>query len=110
MKVIRTLIDNSTLLVALVLAALGLWNAFGPDLTKGQQSAIMTFFGALIAVLAVLLTTAKRRVVTQVDNSGVIRAGAASTQQTGMPSEVVKDPETGLLTPQTPVKPDLLGG
>lgn len=108
MKVIRFIVDNSTIILGAVTALFGLLAAFGLNWTSEQVGAVMAFLGAVILILAAVVTTAKRTVVTQVDNSGVIRNGPASTEPTGQPSAVDQDPVTGLLTPAAPVKPSLL--
>jgi hypothetical protein len=109
MKIIKALVDNSTMLTGLLTATIGLLTVFFPDaLNKDQIAAIMVFAGALISFLSVVLTTAKRRVVSTVNNDGLIVNGAAAVQPTGAAANVSEDPQTGLLTPQTEVKPELL--
>lgn len=105
MKYIKMLVDNSTALTGLVLAVIGLLTAFDVvNVTEDQIGKITAFLGALVLFLAAFLTTAKRTVVTQVDNSGVIRNGAASTAATGTPTDVTVN-EDGSLNPQVTVDP-----
>lgn len=108
MKVIKIIVDNSTAVLAWITSLLGMLVLLGLDLNKEQIAGITVFSGATIGLLAAFATVTKRRVVTLVDNAGVIRNGQGSTQQTGTPADVTQDPDTGLLTPQAPVKPDLL--
>lgn len=107
MKLVKFVVDNSTLILGALTSLFGLLAAFGLKLSSEQVGAVMAFAGAVILVLAAVVTTAKRRVVSIVDRAGVIRAGQASTADTGTATRVQQD-AAGNLVPQVAVKPDLL--
>lgn len=107
MKIIRFVVDNSTIILSAITALFGLLAAFGLSLTSEQVGAVMGFLGTVILVLSAVVTTAKRRVVSLVDSSGVIRAGQGSSAPTGSPTPVEAD-MAGRLVPQVPVSPSLL--
>lgn len=106
MKFLQLIVDNSTAILGLLTAVFGVLAAFGLDLTSEQVGAIMTLAGAIIAVLAIFATVAKRKVVSLVDSAGVIRAGQASTTATGTATPVSVNAD-GTLVPQVTVKPEL---
>lgn len=106
MKILRFIVDNSTIILGAVTALFGLLSAFGLSLTSEQVGAVMAFLGAVILIMAAAVTTAKRRVVTIVDSGGTIRAGQASTAETGTPTPVEVNAD-GSLMPQVTVKPEL---
>lgn len=108
MKYLQMIVDNSTSVLAWLTALFGLLVLFGLDLTDDQLGGVMVFAGATIGLLAAIVTTAKRTVVTSVDSSGVIRAGAAATAPTGSATPVIAEPATGNLIPQVAVNPSLL--
>lgn len=94
MKIVKYLVDNATLVSGLVTAVLGFLAAFDVvSLNADQTAAVMGLLGAITLVLAGLTTTAKRRVLSVVDNDGVIRAGAAAQEATGSPVPTALDPQ-----------------
>lgn len=109
MKFLQAVVDNSTVILGLLTTGFGLLSAFGLEITSEQVGAAMTFAGALISVLGVFVTMAKRQVVTLVDNSGTIKAGPAAAAPTGTSNlDMEREAGTGNLVPQVAVKPDLL--
>lgn len=107
MKALQLIVDNSAAILSWLTGLFGILLLLKIiDLDETQISAIVAFVGLTIGLLAGFLTTAKRTVVTQVDNSGVIRAGAASTTTTGQPTPVSVN-EDGSLVPQVTVDPAL---
>lgn len=107
MRLIRFVVDNSTIILGAITSLFGLLAAFGLKLTSEQVGSVMAFLGAIILILAAVVTTAKRRVVALVDDAGVLRAGQASTMSTGAATQVEVDVR-GHLVPQAAVKPELL--
>jgi hypothetical protein len=107
MKYVQVLVDNSTAVLNWLTALFGMLLLLGIiNLNQDQIAGIMVFAGATIGLIALLLTVAKRTVVTRVDSSGIIRAGAGSAAPTGSATPVQVN-DDGTLTPQVPVDPSL---
>lgn len=107
MKFLQAIVDNSTSVLAWLTALFGLLVLLDAiSLDETQISGVMVFAGATLGLLAAILTTAKRTVVTQVDSSGVIRAGQGSSVPTGQATPVTVN-EDGSLTPQVAASKDL---
>lgn len=107
MKVLRVLLDNSTALTGLLTALFGLLTAFGLDLSKDQIAAVMTFAGAVVVVLALVVTTAKRTVVARVTGDGDVIAGQAAVAATGTKA-LLTETKGGDPVPLLAVKPELV--
>lgn len=103
MKVLSKIVREPALLLGVVVAGLGLLVLFGVDLSKDQIGGIVTFLGAVVALLRFVLTPSSE-VVAQLKDGEVI-AGAASVAPTGEPVRLVQDGRTPVLVPQAGVDP-----
>jgi hypothetical protein len=65
------LLKNPALVVGLVRAGLILAVSFGVSLTQSQQSSVLVFTGALLAVMSVVLTGVTLKKTTPVANPSV---------------------------------------
>lgn len=107
MKILRTLVDNSTTLLAWLTSLLGLLVLFHVNISKDQLGGIVAFAGATIGVLSVVLTTAKRSVVSRVTNAGAVVAGQAAVVDTGSQA-LLTETKGGDPVPLVAVKSELV--
>lgn len=83
---LRRVTREPALILGVVVAGLGLLVLFGVDLSKEQIGGIVTFLGAVVALLR-FLTTPSSEVVAQQTPDGPV-AGAAAIVATGAPVDV----------------------
>jgi hypothetical protein len=104
--VIRRLASEPALVVGVVTSGIGLAVLFGVDLSNEQVGGIVTFLGAIMALVR-FLTTPSSQVLAQVKPSGEVVAGQATTLPTG--SELGVD-DRGDMNPSVllplPIDPD----
>lgn len=91
MNVVRRITREPAALLGVVTATTGLLILFGVNMSIEQAGGILTFAGALVALLRFIVTP-KREVVAQEKPTGEIVAGPASDVVTGAPVAVVPDP------------------
>lgn len=87
---LRRITREPALVLGVVVAGLGLLVLFGVDLSKEQIGGIVTFLGAVVALLRFLLTPSSEVVVQQTPAGPV--AGAAAAVATGSPVTVAVSP------------------
>lgn len=80
---VRRITREPALLLGVVVAGLGLLVLFGVDLSKEQIGGIVTFLGAVVALLRFLVTPSSEVLVKQTPDGPV--AGAAAAVATGTP-------------------------
>jgi FtsH-binding integral membrane protein len=83
---LRRITREPALALGVVVAGLGLLVLFGVHLSKEQIGGIVTFLGAVVALLRFLLTPSSEVVVQQTPDGPV--AGAAAEVATGAPVAV----------------------
>lgn len=87
---LRRVTREPALLLGVVVAGLGLLVLFGVDLSKEQIGGIVTFLGAVVALLRFVLTPSSEVIAQQTPDGPV--AGAATEVATGVPVAVAVQP------------------
>ena len=97
------LVREKALILGVLTSGLALAVLFGLDVSKEQLAGIMTFAGAVMALLRFVLTPS-REVLAQVKPDGQVVAGQAAAIETGATIPVT--PDEPAVTVPLPVDPD----
>lgn len=84
MNALNKLVREPNLILGLVTAGLSLLVLFGADLSTEQMAGIGVFLGAVVTLVRFMVTPSAE-VVVQKKPSGVLVAGQAADEKTGVP-------------------------